>query len=104
MKVVGGRHVYESTYCGHGEHDRCRLTCKICKTLCVCLCHIPLTANAFPELVGLAEIMAILGFDRADEVMAQDGFPDPVARLKAGDVWLRSDVDAFIQAWKRRPK
>jgi hypothetical protein len=32
-------HVYWSTYCLHGYHEDCRLTCKICDAPCVCVCH-----------------------------------------------------------------
>lgn len=30
---------YTSTYCQHGLHDRCRLTCKTCNAGCRCDCH-----------------------------------------------------------------
>lgn len=30
---------YYSTYCVHGLHDRCRLTCKHCERYCRCNCH-----------------------------------------------------------------
>ena len=30
---------YYSTYCIHGLHDQCRLTCKTCKQPCLCICH-----------------------------------------------------------------
>lgn len=30
---------YFSTYCIHGLHDRCRLTCKHCDRSCRCDCH-----------------------------------------------------------------
>ena len=32
-------HVYVSTYCIHGYHDNCRLTCKVCEARCRCACH-----------------------------------------------------------------
>jgi hypothetical protein len=32
----GGRHAYISTYCQHGQHDDCRLTCKCCDAPCLC--------------------------------------------------------------------
>lgn len=32
-------HLYVSTYCQHGLHDDCRLTCKICESGCLCPCH-----------------------------------------------------------------
>ncbi len=30
---------YLSTYCLHGNHAACRLTCKICDAPCRCVCH-----------------------------------------------------------------
>lgn len=32
-------HVYVSTACLHGLHDRCRLQCKFCPSTCHCDCH-----------------------------------------------------------------
>lgn len=33
-------HVYHlSTGCYYGHHDQCRLTCKSCRTACLCGCH-----------------------------------------------------------------
>lgn len=34
---------YFSTYCIHGLHDDCRLTCKTCAKACLCTCHEPST-------------------------------------------------------------
>ncbi len=33
------KHVYVSTACQHGLHDRCRQQCKFCETPCLCDCH-----------------------------------------------------------------
>jgi hypothetical protein len=30
---------YTSTYCIHGEHAACRMTCKTCDAACRCDCH-----------------------------------------------------------------
>jgi hypothetical protein len=30
---------YYSTYCIHGQHADCRLTCKVCASPCRCKCH-----------------------------------------------------------------
>lgn len=32
-------HVYTSTACQHGLHDRCRKACKFCGVACACSCH-----------------------------------------------------------------
>lgn len=34
-----GTHGYTSTYCVHGDHDACRLTCKTCVSPCACPKH-----------------------------------------------------------------
>lgn len=31
---------YLSTYCIHGLHADCRLTCKHCQAACLCGCHL----------------------------------------------------------------
>lgn len=37
--VSQNQHQYLSTYCLHGACSDCRLSCKICQSLCVCGCH-----------------------------------------------------------------
>jgi hypothetical protein len=37
--IHNGRHRYLSTYCLHGLHAACRLTCKTCGAPCRCDCH-----------------------------------------------------------------
>jgi hypothetical protein len=37
--IHDGQHRYLSTYCLHGDHEACRLTCKLCAAACVCSCH-----------------------------------------------------------------
>lgn len=32
-------HAYQSTACAHFRHSDCRLTCKWCRTSCLCECH-----------------------------------------------------------------
>ena len=63
------------------------------------------------ELVGLAEAAELIGIPKAtlcdrrhrtfvlgDELPA---FPEPVAELKCGPIWLRSQIDAYRReaAW-----
>lgn len=39
-------HVYTSTACQHGLHDRCRQNCKFCGTPCLCACgHVDTSAE-----------------------------------------------------------
>lgn len=58
------------------------------------------------DLVGVAEIRDMLGGisrQRANVITNTKGFPDPVARLVMGKVWLRQDVEQWI-AQHRPPK
>jgi hypothetical protein len=50
-----------------------------------------------PDLVGVAEASAILGWDRrrVSTYVRRGAFPDPVASLASGRVWRREDVEAF---------
>lgn len=49
------------------------------------------------ELVGVAEVAEMLGVtrQRVHQLVAGPGFPEPVARLSAGLIWLRSDVQRW---------
>lgn len=48
----------------------------------------------FPALVATAEIAEMLGVSRQRvlQLVAQPGFPEPVADLIRGKIWLREDV------------
>jgi len=51
------------------------------------------------RLAGIEEIAGLLvriSRDRVRELTFCSGFPEPVAELAAGDVWLRDDVEAWI--------
>lgn len=57
------------------------------------------------DLVGVAEIRDMLGGvsrQRASVIANQRNFPEPVAVLAMGNVWLRSDVEGWIR--KHRPE
>lgn len=57
-----------------------------------------------PSLVGLAEVAEILGVNRqrAHQIAYTKGFPDPVARLAMGPVWLREDVEQWRSVHRAR--
>jgi len=63
-----------------------------------------LAGPAFPELVGLSEIADILGVSRqrVSKLRSRKNFPGPVAELRAGPVWLRSDLSRFCDGWERK--
>lgn len=51
------------------------------------------------DLVGVAEIAEMLGVSRqrVHQIARDDGaFPGPVAKLSAGNVWLRSDIERWM--------
>jgi len=57
------------------------------------------------DLVGLAEIGDMLGLSRqrVDQLARSNGFPDPVAVISAGRIWLRDDVKAWARQTGRLP-
>lgn len=52
-----------------------------------------------PELVGATEIADLLGVtrQRVQQLANDPGFPEPVARLKMGNVWVLEDVIAWAE-------
>jgi len=59
-----------------------------------------------PELVGVSEAAALLGWDRrrVSTYVGRGAFPTPVATLASGRVWRREDVEAFGRDRARRPR
>ena len=57
------------------------------------------------KLMGVAEIGAYFDLkeSRASELSRSPAFPEPLARLRCGGVWLRDDVVEFGRTWVRRP-
>ena len=64
-----------------------------------------LVVQETPELVGVSEAAAILGWDRrrVATYVARGAFPAPIASLASGRVWHRDDVEAFARDRRRRP-
>jgi predicted DNA-binding transcriptional regulator AlpA len=56
------------------------------------------------ELMGIAEVAERLGVSnqRVDQLAQDDDFPAPVAVLKAGRIWRRRNVEAWIKRTGRR--
>jgi len=63
-----------------------------------------LVVEVVPELVGVSEAAAVLGWDRRRVVTYVDrgSFPKPIATLASGRVWRRSDVEDFARAFHGR--
>jgi hypothetical protein len=59
-----------------------------------------------PELAGVSEAAAILGWDkrRVATYVRRGSFPEPVAALAGGRVWRREDIEAFGAAFRERQR
>lgn len=64
----------------------------------------PFIVEVVPELVGVTEAAALLGWDRrrVATYVERGSFPEPVAHLSSGRVWRRADIEAFGET--RRPR
>jgi hypothetical protein len=64
-----------------------------------------LATPTFPDLVGVTEAARLLRVSRQrlDQLRAGSDFPEPIVRLAAGPVWLRSSIEGFDRHWNRRP-
>lgn len=65
-----------------------------------------LTVEVLPELAGVAEAAAIMGWDKRRVVtyLDRNRFPEPLAALASGRVWRRQDVEAFAEEWRARQR
>lgn len=57
-----------------------------------------------PALLGVAELAAALGVSkqRVTQLMQAGSLPVPAARLRAGPIWRRPTIAAFLRRWDRR--
>ncbi|MGZ8599096.1 MAG: hypothetical protein ACXWXQ_01125 [Actinomycetota bacterium] len=64
-----------------------------------------LVVQESPDLVGVTEAAAILGWDRrrVATYVGRGAFPAPLATLASGRVWRRDDVERFARERRRRP-
>jgi len=63
-----------------------------------------ITIDVVPDLVGVAEAADIMGWDKRRVITYIDRghFPEPVAALAGGRIWLREDVEAYAADWRTR--
>jgi predicted DNA-binding transcriptional regulator AlpA len=63
-----------------------------------------LVVEVVPDLVGVAEAAAVLGWDkrRIFTYLSRGSFPEPVAALASGRVWRRETVEEFARSRSRR--
>ena len=62
-----------------------------------------MAANRKLNLAGTAEVAEVLQVTRrhAIRLTSEPGFPEPIARLRATPVWMRSDVERWAK--NRKP-
>jgi hypothetical protein len=68
---------------------------------------VTLTVEMIPTLAGVAEAAQIMGWDKRRVITYIDRghFPEPIASLAGGRIWLREDVEAYAEDWQaRHPK
>jgi hypothetical protein len=65
---------------------------------------VALTVEVLPPLAGIAEAAEIMGWDKRRVVTYIDRghFPEPIAWLAGGRVWLREDVETYAADWRAR--
>ncbi len=63
-----------------------------------------LTVEIVPPIAGVAEAAEIMGWDKRRVITYIDRghFPEPLTSLAGGRVWLREDVEAYAEEWRRR--
>lgn len=59
----------------------------------------------YPDLLGISEFAELLKVSRqrASELARTSHFPRPTAELASGPVWFETNVQRFVQDWKREP-
>jgi hypothetical protein len=65
---------------------------------------VSLTIDVIPRIAGVAEAAEITGWDKRRVVTYIDrgSFPEPIATLASGRIWLREDVEAFATDWRAK--
>jgi hypothetical protein len=65
---------------------------------------VTLTLEIVPQIVGVAEAAEIMGWDKRRVVTYLDRgqFPEPLTSLASGRIWLREDIERFVDEWRER--
>ena len=63
-----------------------------------------LVVEITPQVVGVAEAAEIMAWDKRRVITYIDRghFPEPVAALAGGRIWLREDVEDYARSWRER--
>lgn len=58
-----------------------------------------------PEVAALGEIADMAGVtrQRANSLVKNKTFPEPITELKAGKLWLKPAVENWLESWTRKP-
>lgn len=58
----------------------------------------------FPDILGTTEVAELLGVSRQRicELRTAGRFPQPIAEIAAGPMWLRPGIQAFLETWPRK--
>jgi len=61
-----------------------------------------LTVEVIPNLVGVAGAAEIMAWDKRRVITYIDRghFPEPIATLAGGRIWLRDDVEDYALRWR----
>lgn len=65
---------------------------------------VTLVVEVLPRIAGVAEAAEVMGWDKRRVITYIDrgSFPQPFQALASGRVWVRTDVEAFAEAWHAR--
>ena len=63
-----------------------------------------LLLEIIPDVVGVAEAAEIVGWDKRRVITYIDRghFPEPIAALAGGRIWLREDIETYADDWHAR--
>lgn len=66
--------------------------------------EVALTIEVVPTIAGVAEAAEILGWDKRRVItyLNRGSFPEPLASLASGRIWLRDDIEAYALEWRAR--
>jgi hypothetical protein len=65
---------------------------------------VTLLVEVLPRIAGVAEAAEVMGWDKRRVITYIDrgSFPQPFQALASGRVWVRTDIEAFAEAWRAR--
>ena len=63
---------------------------------------VDLLVEVVPAVAGVAEAAEIMGWDKRRVITYIDrgSFPEPIAALASGRIWLREDIEDYAEHWR----